>query len=148
MKVNVEWLDAVSFKASTESGHDVIMDGSAELGGQDKGARPMEMVLVGLGGCASIDLVHILKKARQQITTCRVEISADRADAVPAVFTKIHLHFTVEGEALKSAQVERAVKLSAEKYCSVSAMLLDGGVETTHSFSLDHEHPNFNGSER
>ena len=119
-----------------DSGHAVIMDGSPEIGGRNLGMRPMELLLVGMGGCSSIDVVTILKKARQPITNCLAEISAERADAVPAVFTKIHVKFVVSGRGLKEKQVERAVKLSAEQYCSASLMLEKGGVEITHSFEI------------
>ena len=122
MQASVQWLDNVSFRATSASGHDVVMDGSPEYGGQNKGARPMELILMGVGGCASFDIVTILKKARQDITDVRCELQAERADAIPAVFTKIHLHFVVSGRAIKEKQVAKAVELSAEKYCSASRM--------------------------
>jgi len=112
------------------------MDGSAEYGGENRGPRPMELLLTGLGGCASFDIVTILKKARQEITDVRCELKAERADTIPAVFTKIHLHFVVTGKAIKEKQVAKAVELSAEKYCSASKMLSDGGVEITHDFEI------------
>lgn len=136
MKTRLEWVDNVCFKATTGSGHDIIMDGSPEYGGQDRGARPMEMVLVGLAGCASFDIVTILQKARQNISDVQCEVTAERADAVPAVFRKIHLHFIVKGHDIKEKQVEKAVNLSAEKYCSVSHMLSAGGVEISHDFEV------------
>ncbi|MCH4248614.1 OsmC family protein [Acinetobacter populi] len=136
MQASVQWLDNVSFKATSESGHEVIMDGSAEYGGQNRGARPMELILLGLGGCASFDIVTILKKSRQDITDVKCELQAERADTIPAVFTKIHLHFIVSGRAVKEKQVAKAVELSAEKYCSASKMLHDGGVEITHDFEI------------
>jgi len=112
------------------------MDGSPEYGGENRGPRPMELLLTGLGGCASFDIVTILKKARQDITDVRCELNAERADAIPAVFTKIHLHFVVTGKGIKEKQVAKAVELSAEKYCSASKMLSDGGVEITHDFKI------------
>lgn len=136
MKSTVQWLDNVAFKATSSSGHDVIMDGSAEYGGQNQGARPMELILMGLGGCASFDIVTILKKSRQSITDVKCELVAERADSIPAVFTKIHLHFVISGHNLKSTQVAKAVELSAEKYCSASKMLSAGGVAISHDFEI------------
>jgi len=129
MQTSVHWLE-------TQSGHSLIMDGSAEYGGENRGPRPMELLLTGLGGCASFDIVTILKKARQDITDVRCELKAERADTIPAVFTKIHLHFVVTGKAIKEKQVAKAVELSAEKYCSASKMLSDGGVEITHDYEI------------
>lgn len=136
MHASVRWLEKVAFEAKSSSGHTVVMDGSPEYGGENRGARPMEFLLMGLGGCASFDIVTILKKARQDITDVRCELNAERADAIPAVFTKIHLHFVVTGNKIKPNQVEKAVHLSAEKYCSASKMLMDGGVEITHDFEI------------
>lgn len=136
MHASVCWLENVAFEAKSASGHSIIMDGSAEYGGENRGARPMELILMGLGGCASFDIVTILKKARQDITDVRCELQAERADSIPAVFTKIHLHFVVSGRKVKPNQVEKAVHLSAEKYCSASKMLMDGGVEITHDFEV------------
>ncbi len=136
MQSSVHWLENVAFEAKTQSGHTIIMDGSPEYGGENRGARPMELILTGLGGCASFDIVTILKKARQDITDVRCELKADRADTIPAVFTKIHLHFVVTGKGVKEKQVAKAVELSAEKYCSASKMLMDGGVEITHDFEI------------
>lgn len=142
MQATVEWQDGVCFAAHADSGHQVLVDGPADHGGQNRGARPMELVLMGVGGCASFDVVHILKKARQPVTGCRCELQAERADdQVPAVFTRIHLHFIVSGDALKDAQVARAVSLSAEKYCSASIMLARGGVEISHSYALEPTQP-------
>ncbi|MCD8514098.1 MAG: OsmC family protein [Nitrincola sp.] len=131
MQAKVEWNGDLRFNATSGSGFNVMIDADLE-----QGPRPMELILMGLGGCTSYDVVQILKKSRQQVTGCRAEITSERADAVPAVFTKIHVHFVVEGEALKPALVERAVKLSAEQYCSASLMLERGGVEITHSFEI------------
>lgn len=136
MHAQVQWLENVSFQATSASGHDVMMDGSAEYGGENRGARPMELILMGLGGCASFDIVTILKKARQDITDVKCELQAERAETIPAVFTKIHLHFIVTGNAIKEKQVAKAVELSAEKYCSASKMLMDGGVIISHDFEM------------
>jgi putative redox protein len=123
MKSRVKWLDNMSFVGESASGHSVVMDGPAEAGGRDLGIRPMEMLLLGLGGCSSFDVVSILKKGQQNIHNCEVEISATRADSEPRVFTDIHLHFIIEGENINEAKVARAINLSAEKYCSASIML-------------------------
>ena len=136
MKAMVQWQSGVCFLARSETGHQLLLDGPEEAGGQNKGPRPMELVLMGLGGCASYDVVSILKKARQKVLDCKVELSADRAEATPAVFTKIQLHFVVQGEGISEQHVARAVQLSAEKYCSASKMLEAGGVEITHSFEI------------
>ena len=136
MKATVEWLDGVSFAAESETGHRVVMDGPADLGGRDLGPRPMEMLLMGMGGCASFDVLSMLKKSRQDVESCVAELNAERADAVPAVFTRIHLKFIVSGRGLKEAHVKRAVSLSAEKYCSASIMMEAAGVEVTHSYEL------------
>lgn len=136
MHASVRWLENVAFEAESASGHQLLMDGSTEYGGENRGARPMELILMGLGGCASFDMVTILKKARQDIVDVRCELSAQRADSIPAVFTKIHLHFVVTGRKVKPSQVEKAMHLSAEKYCSASKMLSDGGVDITHDFKV------------
>ncbi|ENV46779.1 hypothetical protein P255_00928 [Acinetobacter brisouii CIP 110357] len=136
MRSTVQWLENVAFEAKSESGHSVVMDGSPAYGGENRGPRPMELILMGLGGCASFDIVTILKKARQEISNVECQLQAERADEVPAVFTKIHLHFVVLGKALKEKQVAKAVELSAEKYCSASKMLSSGGVEITHDFEI------------
>ena len=135
MRARVKWLDHMSFVGESGSGHSVVMDGAPEVGGRDLGVRPMEMLLLGLGGCASFDVVLILQKARQNITDCQVEVSAERSDDIPKVFTKIHLQFTVEGNGLSEARVSRAVSLSAEKYCSASKML-EKSAEITHGFTI------------
>ncbi|MDO8863878.1 OsmC family protein [Haliea sp. E1-2-M8] len=134
MQVTVKWVDGAMFLGESGSGHSVVMDGPPDHGGRNLGPRPMEMLLLGVGGCASFDVMAMLQKSRQQVVDCRVEIAAERADAVPAVFTKIHLHFVVTGAGLKEKQVQRAVELSAEKYCSASIMLGAAGVAMSHSF--------------
>ncbi len=123
MKATVKWVSGMQFLAESGSGHQIVIDGPPDLGGQNLGPRPMELVLLGLGSCAAVDVIHILKKGRHGVTDCAVELTAERADADPKVFTAIHLHFVVRGDGLKRAAVERAVALSAEKYCSASAML-------------------------
>lgn len=135
MKARVKWVEDVCFMGETESGHAVIMDASPDVGGRNLGMRPMEMLLVGMGGCSSIDVVTILKKSRQPITDCVAEISAERADDIPKVFTKIHVHFVVTGKGLNPSQVERAVNLSAEKYCSASIML-GKAAQMSHDFEI------------
>tara|TARA_R100001509_G_scaffold164354_2_gene141613 strand:+ start:656 stop:1051 length:396 start_codon:yes stop_codon:yes gene_type:complete len=125
------------FLGESGSGHSVVMDGPPDLGGRNLGPRPMEMLLLGVGGCSSFDVMSMLQKSRQQVVDCRVEIEAERADAVPAVFTRIHMHFVVTGVALKEKQVQRAVELSAEKYCSASIMLGAAGVAMSHSFAIE-----------
>jgi len=136
MKATVTWLDGRAFVGESGSGHAVVMDGPPDGGGRNIGVRPMEMLLIGVGGCSAYDVVSILEKSRQKVGDCRVELSAERADAIPAVFTKIHLHFVVSGTDLDPRQVERAVKLSADKYCSASIMLRGAGVEVTHDFEI------------
>jgi len=135
MKVCVKWIDGVSFVGESETGHAVVLDGAPENGGRNIGMRPMEMLLIGMGACTSFDVVTILKKARQPIVDCVAEIQAERADEIPKVFTKIHVHFVITGNHLNETQVERAVKLSAEKYCSASIML-SKSVEITHDFEV------------
>ena len=136
MKGLVRWQGDVRFEGVSESGHLIAMDGPAEKGGQDAGARPMELILLGLGGCASFDVITILKKARQLVTDCEVSLNAQRAESVPAVFTDIQLHFVVTGFSLAQKHVERAIALSAKKYCSASQMLVAGGVSISESFEI------------
>ena len=131
-------MQGVSFKGKSESGHEVILDGPEELGGKGLGMRPMEMMLIGMGGCTSFDVVTILKRSRQQITGCIAEIEAVRADTIPKVFTSIHIHFLIKGIDLQKKAVERAVELSANKYCSASIML-GKSVKITHDFVISEE---------
>lgn len=123
MQVRIKWLSQRSFQAETGSGHTLVMDGPPEHGGQNLAARPMEMVLVGLGGCSAFDVVEILEKSRQKVEDCQIEIDAQRADEVPAVFTTIHMHFIIAGQELNEKHVKRAVELSVDKYCSVAKMM-------------------------
>ena len=136
MKATVKWTDGALFVGESGSGHAVVMDGPEDLGGRNLGVRPMEMLLLGTGGCSIYDVLSMLKKARQQVVDCRVEMDAERADAVPAVFTRINMHFVVTGVGLKDSQVKRAVELSADKYCSASIMLGAAGVAITHSYEI------------
>lgn len=135
MDIKVSWAGNATFVGESGSGHKVVMDGPPEGGGRDLGPRPMEMLLLGTGACSSYDVVSILKKARQSITACDVEVSAERAESEPKVFTKIHIHFKVSGTDLKEKQVQRAVSLSAEKYCSASIML-GASAEITHDYEI------------
>ena len=123
MKARVKWLGEVSFEAESGSGHRVVLDGAPEHGGRNAGLRPMEAVLIGMGACSAFDVVAILRKARQSVSDCVVELEADRAESAPKVFTQVRMRFMVSGKQLKPAAVERAVALSAEKYCSATAML-------------------------
>ena len=138
MKTKIKWMQDVSFKGSSDSGHEVILDGPKELGGKDLGMRPMEMMLIGMGGCTSFDVVTILKRSRQEITGCIAEIEATRADEIPKVFTSIHIHFLIKGIDLQEKAVQRAVELSANKYCSASIML-GKSVKITHDFVISEE---------
>jgi putative redox protein len=123
MKARVQLVDGMTFIAESGSGHAIAIDAAPEVGGRDVGARPMEVVLMGTGACSAIDVVHILRKSRQAITGCVVELDGDRAAEDPKVFTRIHFHYVVTGRGLAAAQVERAIKLSQEKYCSATAMV-------------------------
>jgi putative redox protein len=135
LKLSVRWLDNVSFIAQTESNHAIVMDGAPEGGGRNLGPRPMETVLAGAGGCTAYDVVTILRKARQQVRECVVELDAQRAEQDPKVFTRIHFHFVITGTAVDAKHVERAIHLSAEKYCSASIML-GKTAEITHDFEI------------
>lgn len=135
MKARIKWVENVMFIGESGSGHAVIMDGAPEAGGRNLGVRPMEMLLMGLGGCTAFDVVHILRKGRQEVRDCEVLLEAERAESDPKVFTRIHVHFVVKGKGLAEAAVERAIRLSAEKYCSASAML--GKTATiTHDYQI------------
>ncbi|WP_396587629.1 OsmC family protein [Bermanella sp. R86510] len=136
MKARVKWIQDAQFLGESGSGHSVVMDGPEDHGGRNTGIRPMEMLLIGLGGCTSFDVMSILKKSRQDVLDCDAQVEAERADSVPSVFTRIHVHFVITGRNLKEAQVKRAVALSAEKYCSASIMLEKGGVEISHDYEI------------
>jgi putative redox protein len=139
MKVRIKWVENVSFLAETESSHALVMDGAPEGGGRNLGPRPMEVVLAGTGGCTAYDVVTILRKARQPVTDCTVEIDAERAAQDPKVFTRIHFRFVVTGSGLDSKQLERAIHLSAEKYCSASIML-GKTAQITHDYVIQEPH--------
>lgn len=135
MKARIKWVEQVSFLGESESGHAILMDGAPEGGGRNLGPRPMETMLLGTGGCTAYDVVLILKKSRQPITDCVVEIDAERAAQDPKVFTRIHFHFIVSGKSLNPQRVEQAIQLSAEKYCSASIML-GKTAKITHDFEI------------
>ncbi len=136
MKARLKWVEGVQFVGTADSGHPVVLDGPPEGGGQNLGLRPMELILLGTGGCTAYDVVHILKRARQPIVDCEVELSAERAETPPKVFTHIHIHFIVSGrEGLSEHHVARAVQLSAEKYCSASLML-GKAVKISHDYEV------------
>jgi putative redox protein len=135
MRCRVKWLDNMTFVGESGSGHAVVMDGAPEHGGRDMGVRPMEMLLLGLGGCTAFDVVMILNKSRQKFVDCHVEIEAERAEEVPKVFTRIHAHFVVSGKGLDPAKVKKAVNLSAEKYCSASKMF-ETAAQMSHDFEI------------
>jgi putative redox protein len=138
MKAKVQWIENAQFVGETGSGHRVVIDGPEDIGGRNLGPRPMELMLLSVGSCSAVDIVHILKKARQPVSGCVVEVSGERAQTDPKVFTKIHLHFVVSGRGLGSNHVERAVKLSAEKYCSASIML-GKAADVSHDFEIREE---------
>jgi putative redox protein len=130
-KASVIWQENKAFMGVSPSGNNVQIDADKE-----KGSSPMELILLGLGGCASYDVVEILQKSRQAVTDVRCELTAQRAETIPAVYTDIHMHFVVTGQDVKEKQVEKAIQLSAEKYCSASRMLVAGGVNITHDFEV------------
>ncbi|MFZ9583932.1 MAG: OsmC family protein [Pseudohongiellaceae bacterium] len=136
MKATIKWVDGAMFVAEAGSGHAIVVDGPPDIGGRNLGARPMELMLMGVGACSSVDVVNILKRGRQQVLGCEARVEATRVDAVPAVFETIHLHFVVTGRELDAAKVKRAVELSAEKYCSASIMLGKAGVKITHDYEV------------
>jgi putative redox protein len=135
VKIRVKWIEQVSFLGETESGHAIVMDGAPEGGGRNLAPRPMETVLAGTGGCTAYDVVAILRKARQNLTDCVVEVEAERALQDPKVFTRIHFHFIVTGQDIDRKHVARAIALSADKYCSASIMLAKTA-EVTHDFEI------------
>jgi len=135
MRAKIRWVEGAMMVGESDSGHAVVMDGPAEHGGRNLGLRPMEMLLLGMGGCSQFDVVHILRKGRHEVRLCEVELEAQRADGEPKVFTRIHMHFRLAGPDLREKAVERAIRLSAEKYCSASIML-GATAEITHDFEL------------
>ena len=135
MKARVQLVEGMTFVAESGSGHAVVVDAAPDVGGRNLGARPMEIVLMGTGACSAIDVVHILRKSRQAITGCVVELDSERAAEDPKVFTRIHLHYVVTGKGLAQAQVERAIRLSKEKYCSATIMLAHTA-EVTYDYEI------------
>jgi len=135
MKARIKWFEGITMLGESGSGHALVMDGPPEFGGRNLGIRPMELLLLGMGGCTQFDVLLILRKARQQVTACVVELEAQRATEDPKVFTRIHAHFIVTGRNLKEQQVERAIRLSAQKYCSASIML-GASAEISHGFEI------------
>ena len=136
MKARIKWVEGATFVAESGSGHAMIIDGPPDHGGRNLGPRPMETVLMGLGACSAFDVMSILRKSRQAVASCHVELDAERADAVPAVFTRVHMRYVVRGRDLRLAAAERAVRLSVDKYCSVTAMLRPR-VEITHEVVIE-----------
>lgn len=136
MEARIKWVENAAFVGSTGSGHALVIDGPPDIGGRNLGVRPMELMLLSVGACSAVDVVHILKKGRHDVADVQVEVRGERADTDPKVFTKVHLHFVVAGRGLAEKTVERAVQLSAEKYCSASIMLGRAGAEITHDFEL------------
>jgi putative redox protein len=136
MEARIKWVENAAFTVEAGSGHAIVVDGPPDIGGRNLGPRPMELMLMSVGACSAVDVVHILKKGRHAVSDVQVEVKGERAETEPKVFTKIHLHFIVSGRNLAAAQVERAVKLSAEKYCSASIMLGRAGAAITHDFEL------------
>jgi putative redox protein len=137
MKARVKWIEGVAMLGESGSGHGVVMDGPPEFGGRNLGVRPMEMLLLGMGGCTQFDVLLILRRARQKVTDCVVELEAERAESDPKVFTRIHAHFIITGHELNERQVARAIQLSAEKYCSASIML-GATAAVTHDYEIRH----------
>lgn len=135
MKTRITWLEDMTYVAQSASGHALVLDGPPELGGRNLGPRPMEMLLMGMGGCTAVDVVNILRKARQALRGCELQIEAERADSDPKVFTAIRVHFILTGKNLSAKHVERAIALSAEKYCSASIML-GKTAHISHSFEI------------
>ena len=136
MHARIKWVQDVMFVAESGTGHALVLDGAPAGGGRNMGMRPMELMVLSVGSCSSYDVVTILKKARQEITSCEAEVTAERVDATPAIFESIHLHFKLAGRNLSEKQVARAIEFSAEKYCSASIMMKNAGVKVTHDFEI------------
>ena len=135
MNISVNWVDGMLMVGKSQSGHSITMDGPPEIGGENLGVRPMEMLLLGVAGCTMIDVVTTLKKMRQELTHCETKVNAERADDHPKVFTDIHIQFIIKGKGLDTKKVEKAITLSAEKYCSASIML-GKTASITHDFEI------------
>ena len=136
MRAAITWAGDVRFVGETGSGHRIAIDGPPEFGGANTGARPMELMLLGVGACTAFDVVRILRKSRQDVVDCVAEIEAERAERDPKVFTRIHIHFRITGRGVDARKVERAVRLTAEKYCSASILLERSGVAVTHGYEI------------
>lgn len=139
MKARVKWVEDVMFVAESDTGHAIVLDGAPASGGRNMGMRPMELMALSVGSCSSYDVVTILKKARQAVSRCEAEVTAERVDGTPAVFESIHLHFKIAGSNLSDKQVKRAIDLSAEKYCSASIMMKNAGVKVSHDYEIIEE---------
>ena len=137
MEANIVWQRDAVFSARTDSGHEITVDGPPELGGTNAGPRPMELMLLGVGGCTAFDVVHILRRGRTEVSKCETRVTAKRAETDPKVFTDVHIHFTLAGEGLTERKVARAVELSATRYCSASIMLQRANVTVTHEFDIE-----------
>ena len=135
MNISVEWIDGMLMVGKSDSGHAIVMDGPPEIGGENLGVRPMEMLLLGMTGCTVIDVVSTLKKMREDVVDCQTQVSADRSEEYPKVFTNIHVHFVLRGKQLNPLKVDKAIKLSAEKYCSASIMIGKTAI-ITHDFEI------------
>ena len=135
MNISVKWIDGMLMVGKSDSGHTIVMDGPPEIGGENLGVRPMEMLLLGMAGCTMIDVVSTLKKMREDVVECQTQVSADRAEEYPKVFTNIHVHFILRGNQLNSSNVDKAIKLSAEKYCSASIMIGKTAI-ITHDYEI------------
>lgn len=139
MKGRIKWVENVMFVAESDSGHTIVIDGEPASGGRNRGMRPMELMALSVGSCSSYDVVTILRKARQAVSSCEAEVTAERGDATPAIFESIHLHFKIAGTNLSDKQVKRAIELSAEKYCSASIMMKNAGVKVSHDYEIVQE---------
>ena len=135
MNISVEWIDGMLMVGKSDSGHAIVMDGPPEIGGENLGVRPMEMLLLGMTGCTMIDVVSTLKKMREDVVDCQTQVSADRSEEYPKVFTNIHVHFVLRGKQLNPLKVDKAIKLSAEKYCSASIMIGKTAI-ITHDYEI------------
>ena len=136
MQTEIKWQKNVHFTATADSGHQISIDGPPDAGGENLGTRPMELMLMGVGGCTSFDIINILRKSRQNVTNCVTQITARRADSIPQVFEEIDIHFVIEGSDLDTGKIERAIDLTTNKYCSASIMLQRAGVKINHSYEL------------
>ena len=135
MNISVKWIDGMLMVGKSDSGHAIVMDGPPEIGGENLGVRPMEMLLLGMAGCTMIDVVSTLKKMREDVVDCQTQVSADRSEEYPKVFTNIHVHFVLRGKQLNPSKVDKAIKLSAEKYCSASIMIGKTAI-ITHDYEI------------